>query len=263
MKITTIISLLLLLALPSFAQDDLFGVDSTRHAHSGFIINGNVSADAPFADMAKTYGIDFRVGPSLLYKTKSNWLFGAKCDFIFGNNIKVDSLMIDLRDKYSGSFNGKLVELINTNGEREGVPVYERGYMIALQAGKIINIKKSRPDNGIMLLTSAGFIQHKIDIYVANSDMSQLYGQYVKGYDRLTNGGFIEQHVGYCYFAKNKLVNFNIGLDVMVAFTQDRRDYLYDVMRTDNKQRIDGLFGIRAGWMIPIFRRKSEDMSFQ
>ncbi len=263
MKKAGFLVLLWLVSVHSYAQDALFGVDSSRTTNHGLIINANFSGDIPAADMAKRFGDDFRIGGAITYKTKKNWIFGAKCDFIVGNKIKEDSLMINIKDKYSGPFNGKLVELINNNGNRVGVPVYERGYMIALQAGKIINFNKEHPDDGLMLLTSAGFIQHKINIYNSNKDVPALWGDMLKGYDRLTNGWFIEQYAGYCYFAKNKLLNFNIGLDAMLGFTKDRRDYLFDVMRTDNKQRYDVLFGIRAGWMIPIFRHSSEEISFE
>lgn len=251
------------IAICSFGQDALFGVDTNRKAHNGLIINANASVDKPFGDMAKRFGTSYRLGPALTYKTKKNWIFGAKGDFIVGNLVKEDSLLANVRDKYSGKFNGKLVEMINNNGQREGVPVYERGYMVAVQLGKIINLSKERPDDGLLLLTSVGFMQHKINIYNSNKDISAIGGNYLKGYDRLTNGWFIGEYVGYCYFAKNKLLNFNLGLDAALGFTKCRRDYLYDVMRTDDKQRYDILVGLRLGWMIPVFKRHSEDFSFE
>jgi len=260
-----IFTLLLLLAVISASaqdKDKLFGSGEAPKPKAGFILAANGDFDIPAGDIAKEFGLSYRVGPGILYKTSSNWLFGAKCDFILGDVVKQDSLMINIRDKYSTD-NTHVYEFINNNGEREGVPVYERGYMIALQAGKIIPLGKKHPDNGLELLTSAGFIQYKIDIYNDNKDIPELQGNYLKGYDRLTNGAFVEEYAGYIYFAKNRLLNFTIGVDLMVGFTQDRRSFLYDVMRTDNAQRTDFLFGIRGGWFIPIFKRKSEDLLFE
>ncbi len=262
MKKISLSLILLLCCLAAFAQDDLFGVDSSKKSHSGFIINANLTGDLPLADMAKRYGKDFRVGFSFTYKLKSNWVFGTSCDFLAGNMIKEDSFMINIKDKYSGPFNGKVVQMLNVEGYRTGVPVYERGYLIGLQLGKIINFNHNTPDNGLFLMTTAGFIQHKITIFNKEKDVAQLRGDFMKGYDRLTNGWFVEQYVGYAYFANNALLNFNFGVDVMLGFTQGRRDYLWDVMRTDTKSRNDFLIGVRGGWMIPIFRRKSEDISF-
>lgn len=262
MKKYAILFILLAVHLSSFAQNELFGYDSTIKAHSGFILNGNISADLPLFDMAKRFGINYRLGPAITYKTKTNWIFGVKFDFLSGNQIKEDSLMINIKDKYSTQFNGKEVQFLNTSGIRTGVPIYERGYLAGISAGHIFNRNPAQPDNGWMILTTAGFIQHKINIFNDQKDVAQLQGGYLKGYDRLTNGWFVEQFAGYSYFAHNGLLNFNIGVDVMVGFTRGRRDYLYDVMRSDNAQRIDMLVGLRGGWMIPIFKRKSEDISF-
>ena len=247
----------------SFGQSALFGVDSSIKSHSGFILNGNITGDVPLLDMSKRFGIDYRLGPAVSYKTSSNWLFGLKMDFLLGNLIKEDSFMINVKDKYSGKFNGKIVEVINSGGKRIGVPVYERGYLVGLSVGKIFSRNPDHPDDGWTMLTTAGFMQHKINIYDKDVDVAQVDFGYKKGYDRLTNGWFVEQYFGYSYFARNKLLNFNIGIDAVLGITRGRRDYLFDVMRTDNQLRYDGLLGLRGGWMIPIFRRKSEDLSFE
>ena len=111
--------------------------------------------------------------------------------------------------------------------------------------------------------TGIGFVQHKINIYERDNAIPQVRGDYKKGYDRLTNGLYIEQYAGYNHFSDNGLVNFHIGLNIMAGFTQGRREYLFDVMRKDDKSRVDILFGIRGGWYIPIFKRKSEDYYFE
>lgn len=244
------------------AQDELFGPAEHRESRHGFILNGNGSIDLPGADMANRFSTSFRLGPALLYKTTSNWLFGAKFDFIMGKNVKEDSLMINIRDKYQ-TYSKNLYEFINNDGQRIGVPVYERGYAVGLSAGRIFNFSKSQPDNGLMVLTSVGFMQHRINIYDKDKSVMSLRGQYLRGYDRLSNGLFVEQYVGYAYFSRNKLINFTIGADFMAGFTQGRRDYLYDVMRPDNAKRLDILYGLRTGWFIPMFKRKSEDMIFE
>lgn len=237
------------------AQDDLFGKTSKLPPRKGFILGVNGDFDNPAGDMAKRFGLSYRVGAEVLYKLKSNWVWGAKVDFILGDKIKEDSLMINLKDNY-GMVNGQ-------DGNKVYLTNRELGYMIGLQVGKIINISKTSSDNGIMFLTSVGFLQHKINIYNRDQNVASIKGDYRKGYDRLTNGLFLEEYVSYNYFANNGLINFNIGLDFMAGFTKGRRDFLYDVMRTDDKQRIDILFGIRGGWYIPMFKRKSEEFFFE
>jgi hypothetical protein len=253
-----LLSILLSVASGAFAQSDLFGTNGNtekKEPHKGWVIGANGNYDRPGGDMAKRFGGSFRVGPALLYKTKSNWMFGVKSDFIFSDKVKEDSLMQTIRSS-DGSF-------VDQQGHRIGVGIYERGYDIGLQLGRIFNFNKSHPDDGLLLMTTAGFIQHKIRIFDRDKTVPQLRGEYVKGYDRLTNGWFIEQFVGYNHFADNGLINYNIGLDFLAGFTQGRRSYLYDVMRKDDKSRIDLLFGLKVGWYIPIFHRKSEELFFQ
>lgn len=257
-RIAFLFFLLLSISFHASAQDDLFGntgQSEQKVAHKGWIIAANGNYDIPGADMAKRFGGNFRVGPGVLYKTKSNWMFGAKSDFIFGGKVKEDSLMYNIRSA-DGSF-------VDQQGQRIGVGIYERGYTIGLQLGKIINFNKSHPDDGLLLMTSAGFIQHRIRIFDRDKTIPQIRGEYVKGYDRLTNGWFIEQFVGYNHFGDNGLINYNIGFDFLAGFTQGRRSFLYDVMRKDDKSRLDILMGIKVGWYIPIFRRKSEEYYFQ
>lgn len=249
--------------LQSYAQDKLFATDNIAKARKGFIITGSADYDQPAADMAKRFDLSYRAGFGILYKTEKGWLFGTKFDFILGNTIKEDSFMINIRDKYNDTYNGKILEFISSDGTRVGVPFFERGYAVGVELGKIINVTKKRPDNGIMLLSTVGFIQHKINIFDQVGSVAELRGNYLKGYDRLTNGLFAEQYLGYVYFSKSRLINFHIGIDALFGFTQCKRDYLYDVMRTDNKQRLDILFGLRGGWYIPMFKRKSEDLLFE
>ena len=262
-RIFTFIFLLVSFIAKGQNKDLLFGPSADEiKPKSGFILCGNADFDLPGASMAKRFGPSYREGPGVLYKTKKNWILGAKFDFINGDKVHQDSLMINIKDMYSSS-GGSLYEFINNSGERIGVPVYERGYAVGLSAGKIIPFNKLHPDNGIMLLTSAGFLQHKIDIYVKDKDVPQLSALYLKGYDRLTNGFFAEEYAGYTFFSKMRLVNFTLGLDGLFGFTQGRRTYLYDVMHGDSGQRLDILFGLRGSWFIPIFHRASEDLLFE
>ncbi len=246
--------LLCAFSLPVFAQDDLFG-GTAPIPRNGFIIGLNGNFDMPAADMAKRFGNSFRLGPSLLYKTSSNWMFGAKADFIFGNKVHEDSLLYNITDEY-GAF-------INSDGERVGIEINERGYLIGLNAGKMIPLKKSQPDAGLLFLTGVGFIQHKIALFDKARTIPQIAGSYRKGYDRLTNGWYLEQFIGYQMFDRHGLLNFHIGLNVMAGFTQGRRDYQFDLMRADKSSRLDLLIGIRGGWYIPIFKTKSDDILFE
>lgn len=253
-----LITCFLFLSTYSQAQDDLFGTkgDAPKAVlHQGFVFNVNASYDRPAGDMAARFGGSFRIGAAAMYKLKSNWMFGVKYDFLFGDKVKEDSLMANIRDN-DGAF-------IDQDGHRMNVGIYERGYMIGVQGGYIFSLGKQKSDNGILVMPGVGFIQHKIKIFDKDNNISAIKGDYKKGYDRLSNGIYYEQYVGYNHFAANQLLNYHIGIDFVAAFDAGRRNYLYDVRRPGDEKRMDILFGIRGGWYIPIFRRRSEDYYFK
>lgn len=240
---------------PVLAQDDLFGTERVP-PRKGWVFSVNANLDFPGGDMKDRFGTSYRVGPGILYKTENNWIFGPKMDFIAGGIIREDSLLINIRDEV------KL--FIGQDGERTEIKIYERGYVVGLQAGKIFPFRRSaNQDRGWLVMTSLGFIQHKIHFFDRDEKILSLGKEERKGYDRLANGLVLEQYLGYNHFAPNGLINFHIGLNLTAGFTQGRRDFIYDVRRPGTEQRLDLLFGIRAGWYIPIFRKKSEEIFFE
>ncbi|HNB82224.1 MAG TPA: hypothetical protein PLP14_09015, partial [Chitinophagaceae bacterium] len=101
--------------------------------------------------------------------------------------------------------------------------------------------------------------QHKIKLFDKDQSFPQLRDEYVKGYDRLSNGLYLEHFTGYMYFSKNKLINCMMGLNIVCAFTKGRRDFLYDVARSDTRSRTDLLVGLKLGWIIPMYKKVSEE----
>jgi hypothetical protein len=254
MKIKLLILFLFITSNRANAQDDLFGEKKTT-TNKGFIIGVNFHLDFPSADMAKRFGNSIRVGPSIQYKTTNNYFIGLTWDFLNGGNIKEDSLLCNITDA-SG-------QVLNQAGQKIGLSILERGYTTGLQFGKLFNVSKHNGDNGILWMNTLGFIQYKINIYNKDNAVPQLKSDYLKGYDRLANGWFIEEYLGYAVFAKNELINFHVGVSCLLGFTQGRRDYWYDVMRPGNEKRTDVLMGLHIGWYIPIFHRENTEFSFE
>lgn len=237
------------------AQDDLFGVER-RPPRKGWVFSVNGNLDLPGGDMKDRFGTSYRVGGGVLYKSSGNWLLGPKIDFISGGIIREDSLLINIRDK------DKL--FIGQDGQRLNIKIYERGYLVGFQAGKILSLgDRKNPDKGILILSTLGFMQHKIHFFDREDKILALGKEVRKGYDRLANGLFWEQYIGYNHFAQNGLVNFHIGLDFTAGFTQGRRDFNYDLRRPGLEKRLDLFFGLRGGWYIPIFRKKTEEIYFE
>ena len=209
------------------------------------------SIDFPQADLAKRFGTSYRIGVGIKHKSEKNWLFGGKFEFITGSKMRDDSLLINLKTTQGA--------IITQSGQLYNVGTFQRGYMASFQVGKIFPFWQLNKNSGPMMLASFGFMQYKINLFDKDNSFPQLRGDYKKGYDRLTNGLFIEDFIGYQYLAKNKLINFYAGLNAVYGFTQGRRDYLYDLNRSDAGNRSDIMLGFKFGWVLPIYKKNAEE----
>lgn len=206
--------------------------------------------DLPMADLAKRFGTSYRIGFGIKYKTSTNWSVGAKFEFITGNKMKEDSLLYNMTNELG---------IININGDVIHVGIFERGYMTGIQVGKIFPYFQANPNSGPMMLASLGFIQYKINFFDRDNSFPQLRDEYKKGYDRLTNGWYLEDFIGYNFHSKNKLINVYAGFDFVLGFTKVRRNYTFDLARSETENRKDILVGFKLGWIVPIYKKKSED----
>ncbi len=231
-----------LLAVNSVAQKTSNIKDTLLNAK---IISGAYTFQIPAADMAKRFGNGSTIEGNFLFKVGNNWLIGASGGFLFSSNIREDTIL-DALKTISGNF-------ISSNGIYSSIVLNERGYLIQAKLGKIIPVFDSNPNSGIMTTIGAGFIQHKIKIQEIGNDLPQFAGDYVKGYDRLTNGICFSQFLGIIHFDPKKLLNFYTGIEVTEGFTQNRRDWNFDQQLVDRTNRFDLLIGLKLAWFLPFY----------
>ncbi len=201
----------------------------------------------PAGDMADRYGNNSNLGISFIIKNHKKWYISAEGNFIFGENIKEPNLYSNLTTE-----NGTI---IGSDGLYADIRTFERGYYISASYGRLFPVKKPNPNCGFFIQAGAGFIQHKISIEDKKNAVPALQDDYLKGYDRLTNGLMFKQMAGYWYTGNTRLVNFFLALELVEGFTQNRRDYNFsDLAEEDKDNRLDILFGARIGWMIPLYK---------
>jgi len=205
----------------------------------------------PGGDLADRFGNSSSIGPGFFIKTTGNWVWWADANFLFGNRMREDSLLQNLLTSEGG--------IINEEGYFAGVSLFERGFFTSGRVGKLIPVFGSNKNSGLLIMAGAGYLQHKIRIQVKENSVPQLRGDYLKGYDRMTDGFMINQFIGYMYVGESKLANFFVGLELVEAWTQNRRSMDFDTMRRDNLKRFDMLTGFRVGWIIPLRKRMPDD----
>lgn len=217
-------------------------------------ISFNYGLQIPALDMEQRFGVNSAVGLAFHIKTKSNWTFGAEWSYLFGKQVNEEGLIQNL-----------IVDdgfIIDNEGGLAKVLIQERGSLTTLNAGKIFSLKRSNPNSGIMVKAGVGLMQHRIRLETQENIVTQLEGDYIKGYDRLTNGLVLSQFFGYFHMSDNKLTNFYAGVEFYEGFTQGRRELNFDTQVKDDAPRTDVLYGIRVGWVIHMYKRTGREFYY-
>jgi len=240
MRYAILILLFVVASKPLFAQVNLN--DSCVSAH---LIQVDLGIGLPAGDLADRFGAHALVGGGYQYKSNKNWLLGVSGGFIYGSAIREDTILNILKNEAG--------YIIGTDGLQYDPILWESGVNFKLEVGKITNLLSINPNSGLAFTGGIGFLQHKIWIYIDETNVPQLGGDYRKGYDRLTNGFMLNQYIGYYMFSNKYFVNFRGGIEFQQAFTQNRRTTNFDTGLRDDTQRFDMLFNLKLSWNLPIF----------
>lgn len=204
--------------------------------------------------MRDRFGANSNIGLNVLVKRPSNWFFGLEGSFLFGNNVNDEDLIQGLLNE-----DGTVTDPLGAPAQ---ILFFERGWTSSFVFGKLLDRVGPNPNCGIMIKFGVGYMQHKIRIEHQENDVPQLEGDYLKGYDRLSGGPFIKQFLGYQHLSNNRLVNFFFGFEFIQGMTTELRTYNIDDKARTEGSRFDMITGLRAGWILPIYRRKPADLYF-
>jgi len=211
------------------------------------IITAGYTFDLPGGNLAERFGWNSYASIGYTYKTDKNLIFGISGGYIFGDQVKETDVLSNItnQDGY----------IIGSDGHYADVIMYERGFEVTLNAGKMFPFKKPNPNSGIMLMGGIGFLEHQIYFEDYTRNVPEIDGDYTKGYDRLTNGIAFYQTGRYMHLGNKHLINYYIGFELTEGFTENRRPLNFDTMEKDNTKRIDILYGLTIGWLLPVYRR--------
>ncbi|MDY6326529.1 MAG: hypothetical protein SPL42_01505 [Bacteroidales bacterium] len=214
-------------------------------------IDAHFSYHMPVGMLRTYFKNNFCIGPGFTFKSKSNWTIGATFGYMFGANIRDVSI-----------FNGTLANnegiIVDGNGLREnGISCEGRYWTLGAEVGKIIPVDRWK-NSGIWVKVGAGYFRHKMKIDDYGHQFPQLDGDYAKGYDRRSSGFALNEFVGYQFVRKNRMLNFYVGLEFHQMWTKPDRNYVFFEGPTkDMPLKFSGLIGIKAGWNIPLYERRS------
>lgn len=233
-----IIALFALISLPGFSQqsDDL----AKFRVHISF----EYGVQFPQGDLSERFGTNFNLGSQLEVLEMANlWHAGIKGYYLFGSDVKQD-VVANLRTPEGF--------IIGNDRSPASVFLRERGFFIGPYVGKIFRMSQVHAQSGIKVSAGVGLLQHKVRVQDDSGTVTQLTGDYLKGYDRLSNGAAFYAFLGYQHLAANKRLNFLAGFDLTYSSTKNRRDYNFDEGRKDDATYSDLLLGFRVGFILPI-----------
>lgn len=203
-------------------------------------------------DLGDRFGVAHHIGGSFGFKTRSNWLFTLGGFYVFGDDVKGQDKLLD-----------ELLTpdniIIAENGGPALVNIGQAGYSIGLQVGKIIPFLRPNKNSGPLFSIGAAFMEHWVSYGVEGNAIPQLRGDYIKGYDRLTNGIVIDQFIGYHYQGDTRMLNFYAGFEFSQGFMGNRRNYDIPEQRKIDAKLTYFQFGFRVGWMLPFYKRDQNE----
>lgn len=225
--------------------------EEARNEGPAVLLNLGFGLHLPGGDLADRFGRDGSFSGGVTFATRQNWLFGLEGQYFFGNQVKEDPL-VNLRTPDG--------DIIGNNQLTADVALHERGYYIGGLAGRLFTFGAKR--SGIRLTLGAGMLRHKIRLQDDSQNAGQLFGDYAKGYDRLTGGLALNQFIGWQHLAANRRANWFIGLEFNQGFTNTLRDWDFAEMRKLDAKRTDLRFGIRVGWTLPFYFSGAEKIYY-
>lgn len=225
--------------------------ESERNKGKAILVHLAFGAHQPFGDMADRFKWDANFGGMLEFATNNNYLLGVEGYYMFGSNVKEDPLAI-LRTPEG--------DIIGNNRLVASVVLRERGYYTGALIGKLFTFNEKRA--GLRVTLGAGLLRHWIRVQDDNSSVTQLTGDYKKGYDRLTGGLALNQFIGWQNLAANRRSNWLIGLEFNEGFTNTLRDWDFTEMRKLDQSRLDLRIGLRVAWTLPFYTGNAEKIYY-
>ena len=208
----------------------------------------------PIGDLADRFGDNSAIGVSFMKEKENNIFYGIQGNYLFSNNVKGTTIFDNITTSTGA--------IIGADGQYANINLMERGFDAHLFIGYALHFNEQNL-SGFYFSGGLGFLQHQIFIDTKNQNVPQLDEEYKKGYDRLTNGISTKWNASYKFYSPNGKFQMYAGVNMIIAYTKNKRPYLFDKAEYTPKTRSwDNLLGINLGVIIPIHRKNEEEFHY-
>lgn len=210
-------------------------------------------ANIPGDDYKDRFGFTNHLGGIFGWKFETNWILAVDGNFMFGGAVNEEGILDNISDSQG--------TITNVSGTQAEVLLMQRGFNVNGNFGFIFPNSGHNPNSGVMFLLGGGYMQHKIRIETQEDEVPQIQDEYLQGYDRLTAGFNTSQFLGYNYMADRGIYNFYVGFYFIQGHTYNKRSLFWDRpdFEVPTERRLDTQYGLRFGWMVPAYKRKTRE----
>lgn len=190
-----------------------------------------------------------RIGLGYSYQWNKKSI-GIQYHFLFGDYVGAD-LFAALRTSEG--------LLIASDGSLTDVSVFLRGNSFYASIGRLLPLQNN---NFLGFNFCAGALQNRLIIRSLGSTLPFLSSEMVKGYDQFSLGPSLKQELRLTHLGPKRRINFYVGFFVEEAFLKNLRKYNYFNNTVNDAWHFNFLFGIQAGWIIPLYTTDKKEEEF-
>ena len=219
---------------------------------SAFIIYTNYQIPSGF--FAELFENNPSIGTSFFIEKENNFFYGIEANYLFGNNINNESMILNGITNNDGSITASDGYYANINFSRSG-------FSSNIFAGYAIHLNKTNL-SGVYFSFGTGYINQKIQIDTKNENIPQLNEEYKKGYDSANDGIFGKISINYKYYSKKGGIQISTGLFNSFARVKRLNSYLFNENNNDDSFHFGSTFGFNIGLIIPVSKINQEEFHY-
>ena len=125
-----------------------FGQNIKDTIISAPLFSASYAFQIPGGDLSERFGANNNIAFSAGIKHHSNWQFEIEGTFFFSNNVKDTSMLTPLNASSTSSKNEFLI--IDQYGEYNPVLLFERGYTITANVGRVFPVFGPNKNSGLI-----------------------------------------------------------------------------------------------------------------
>ena len=225
---------------------------SQINKQSAFVVNTNYQIPSGF--FSELFGNNPSIGTTFFIEKENNFFYGIEADYLFGNNIKNESLILSSITNNDGS-------VVASDGYYANINFSRSGFSSNIFAGYAIHLNKTNL-SGVYFSLGAGYINQKILIDTKNENIPQLNEEYKKGYDDANDGIFGKISINYKYYSKKGGIQISTGLFNSFARVKRLNSYLFNENNNDDSFHFGSTFGFNLGLIIPVSKINQEEFHY-